>query len=198
MQRFRTSLRSYGRDESGVMMAEFLILFPILFWGFIGLVAYWDIWRTINVAQKASYSISDLLSRQELVNEDFVTGLQDVLNFLTPNARQSRMRVTSLEFREGNPNTDADDAYVLLWSRSPGNAVVRHTNVSIQDLEGVIPTLDDRGSALVVETWVDYVPRFDIGVMNFAPGLSGQTFDNLVVTFPRRRRVCLEGTDTCV
>lgn len=198
MQRFRHSLRAFARDESGVMLAEFLILLPILIWGFIALVVYWDVFRTINVTQKAAYSISDLLSRQEVVTPQFVEGLQNVLDFLTPGAPQSRMRITSLEFRENNPAVVADDAYILLWSRSPGNRVQEHTTASIQDLDTRIPTLDNLASALIVETWVDYVPAFDIGVLNFAPGISNQTFTQFIVTYPRRRRVCLDGTDTCV
>mgnify|MGYP006994848675 CR=1 FL=1 len=196
MQRFRQSLQRFARDESGVMLAEFLILFPLLIWGFIGLTVYWDVFRTINVSQKAAYSISDLLSRQEVVNEQFVNGLQNVLDFLTPGAPESRMRITSLEFRQNDPGP-ADDSYFLLWSRSPGDRVERHTTDSIQDLDDQIPTIDNLASVIIVETWVDYVPAFDIGVLNFAPGITNQTFTQFVVTFPRRRRVCLEGTVTC-
>ncbi len=199
MHRLRTSLRAFAKDESGVMLAEFLILLPILVWGFIALFVYWDVFRTINVSQKAAYSISDLLSRQEVVTEDFVAGLQNVLNFLTPGAPQSRMRITSLEFRENSPAIDTDDAYLLLWSRvSGGGTTEQHTNVTIQDLEDMIPLLDDLQSAIIVETWVDYEPDFDIGVLNAAPGISDQTFTQFIVTFPRRRRVCLQGTNTCV
>jgi hypothetical protein len=203
MNRLRTSLRDFARDESGVMLAEFLMLFPLLVWGFIALVVYWDVFRTINVTQKAAYSISDLLSRQELVTEDFVAGLQNVLDFLTPGAPQSRMRITSFEFLEntpeGTPTGWGDDEYVLLWSRaSGGGGIAPYTEDEIQDLRDFIPLLDNGQSALIVETWVDYVPRFDIGVLNFAPGISDQTFTQFIVTYPRRRRVCLEDTDTCV
>jgi hypothetical protein len=203
MNRFRTSLRDFARDESGVMLAEFLMLFPLLIWGFIALVVYWDVFRTINVTQKAAYSISDLLSRQELVTEDFVSGLQNVLDFLTPGAPQSRMRITSFEFLENTPESTpagwGDDEYVLLWSRTSGGTdIFPYTEPEIQLLRDSIPLLDNGQSALIVETWVDYVPRFDIGVLNVAPGLSDQTFTQFIVTYPRRRRVCLEGTDTCV
>jgi hypothetical protein len=211
MERFRSNLRAFGRDESGVMLAEFLILIPILIWGFIALIVYWDLFRTINVNQKAAYSISDLLSRQEVVTEQFATtGLFEVLKFLVPNAQEPRLRITSFEFDERTPeaniNTWGDDKYKLLWSRTTGTTVrpdgFKPVDLVEKDLEGmnltIIPMMDDGKGAILVETWVDYTPRFDIGVLNAAPGLGRQTFSETIVTFARRRRVCLAGTDTCV
>lgn len=205
MIRLRTSLRAFARDESGVMLAEFLILLPILIWGFIALVVYWDVFRTINVSQKAAYSISDLLSRQDVVTEQFAAGLYDVLTFLTPGAPQSRMRITSFEFDERTPEADinawGDDRYILLWSRVTGGdaTFLPYTEGELQPMrDTIIPFMDDGQGAIIVETWVDYVPRFDIGVLNAAPGLSDQTFTQSIVTFARRRRVCMDGIPTCV
>jgi Flp pilus assembly pilin Flp len=213
MTRLRTNLRAFLRDESGVMLAEFLILIPVLIWGFIALIVYWDLFRTINVNQKAAYSISDLLSRQEVVTEQFATtGLFEVLKFLVPGAQEPRMRITSFEFDEG-PTAEAslktwgaDDKYVLLWSRVTGTTVrpdgFKPVAFVEKDLEGmnltIIPMMDDGKGAILVETWVDYTPRFDIGLLNAAPGLGRQTFSETIVTFARRRRVCLAGTSTCV
>jgi hypothetical protein len=211
MTRLRTSLRAFGRDESGVMLAEFLILIPILIWGFIALVVYWDVFRTINANQKAAYSISDLLSRQEVVTEQFATtGLFEVLKFLVPGGREPRLRITSFEFDERTPeanlNTWGDDKYVLLWSRVTGTTIrpdgfkpVPYVESDLQPLNAtIIPMMDDGKGAILVETWVDYTPRFDIGILNAASTLTRQTFSESIVTFARRRRVCLAGTNTCV
>jgi len=92
---------------------------------------------------------------------------------------------------------DGDDTYVLLFSRSPGGAVIPHTQVTIQDLHDRIPEMDDLDSVIIVETWVDYSPEFDIGVLNFGPGLQDQTFTQFIVTRPRTRRVCLDGSPGC-
>jgi hypothetical protein len=201
MHRLKTSIRDFQRDERGVILAETLMMMPMLIWGFLALFVYWDVFRTINVTQKAAYSISDLLSRQVIVNTQFIDGLQNVLTFLTPNVPQSRMRITSLEMDEGTnlqPNTwDADDQYVLLFSRSPGSAEPAHTQASIQAMEPMIPNLQDLESVIVVETWVDFQPRFDTGVLNFAMGVDDQTFTQFIVTRPRSRRVCLQGNPGC-
>lgn len=199
MLRFRKSVRNFLKDESGVLLAEALILLPLLVWGFLALVVYWDVFRTINVTQKAAYSISDMISRQGVITNQFVDGLENVLSFLTPGAPASRMRVTSIEFDEGTNNQaawDADDSFILLFSRSPGNEVATHTSVTINEtaFRNRIPVMSDLESVVIVETWVDYEPDFDVGVLNMAPGLTDQTFTQFIVTRPRNwRRVCLDG-----
>ena len=86
-----------------------------------------------------------------------------------------------------------------MWSRtSGGGTIAPYDTDDIQDLRDAIPLMDNLQSVIIVETWVDYEPDFDLGVLSFAPGITDQTFTQFVVTFPRRRRVCLDGTSTCV
>ncbi len=202
MTRFRNSLREFQKDETGVLLAEALILMPILIWAFVALVVYWDLFRVMNTSQKAAYSIADLMSRQGVVNETFVAGTQEILSFLTPGAVGSQMRITSLELDEGlvvKPEFDADDKYVLLFSRSTTGSLTKpaptpHTTATIQPLSTSIPDMNGLESIVLVETWVDYEPDFDIGVLNAAPALQNQTFYEFIVTRPRNwRRVCLLG-----
>jgi Flp pilus assembly protein TadG len=200
VNRFKHSITGFLRDERGVLLAETLLLLPILIWGFLALFVYWDVFRTINVTQKAAYSISDLLSRQVVVNTQFIDGLQNVLTFLTPATAPSRMRITSIEMSEGSNVQavwDGDDSYVLLFSRSPGGAVPAHTTATIQALRPLIPVLVDRESVIIVETWTDFTPRFNTGVLNFVMAVDNETFTNFIVTRPRSRRVCLDGTPAC-
>ena len=136
MTRLKTSFRSYLRDESGVLLAEFLILIPMVIWAFLALFVYWDVFKTINITQKAAYSISDLLSRQIVVNEDFLDGQQEILDFLTPNVPESRIRITSMEMDEGTDVQaawDGDDEFVLLFSHSPGDKVTLEIAKSAAD-----------------------------------------------------------------
>lgn len=167
------------------------MMMPLLIWGFLALFVYWDVFRTINTTQKAAYSLADLLSRQVVVTPNFIDGLQNVLSFLTPGTPESRIRITSMQYDAGT------DKYVLLFSRSPGGKVDEHTDSTIQTLKPMVPTMDDLDSVVIVETWVDYVPDFDIGVLNLTPGLSDRTFTQFIVTRPRGRRVCLDGTPDC-
>ncbi len=194
MNRLKISIQGFLRDESGVLLAEALLLLPLLIWAFLALFVYWDLFRTMNVTQKAAYSIADLMSRQEVVTTGFVDGLEEVLDFLTAGAPTSEMRITSMEY---NSTTNK---YVLLFSRSTDAKYPPYNTAGLQTLNTPvkrIPTLDNLESVVIVETWVDYKPGFDTGVLNVATGVTDEIFTQFIVTKPRKRRVCLDGTSTC-
>jgi hypothetical protein len=196
MVRLKEKFRSYLRDEDGVVLAETLLILPFLIWTMVALFVFWDVWRNINIGQKAAYSIADLLSRQEdPINPAFVANMENVLNFLTPGAPQRAMRVTSFEFDE------TADEYCLLFSESTNEtAAPKLTKSQIQEwrAEDKIPTLVDRESVFVVETWVDIAPQFDTGVLNIAPTLEAATYGEFIVTSPRKRRLVLTGNTNCL
>ena len=184
---FKTSIRAFAKDESGVLLAEALILLPLLIWGFLALVVYWDVFRTINVSQKAAYSISDLVSRQGEIKQPFIDGMQTVMNFLTPNSPRAAMRITSIQYCKPTDN------YRLLFSKSPGNVMTAYTQASIQALKTRVPVMADLDSVVIVETEVDYKPAFDIGILGVTSGVAAQTIQNFIVTRPRfYLRVCMD------
>ncbi|MBL9046995.1 MAG: hypothetical protein JNK34_06740 [Tabrizicola sp.] len=176
-----------------------MILLPMMIWAFVALVVYWDVFKTINVSQKAAYSIADLLSRQVIVTEDFLDGMEDVMDFLTPGVGDSRVRITSLRFEANNLAITTDDVYEIIFTHSSDTTLApEYTSVTVQNLKPLIPIMDNQDSVIIVETWVDFTPDFDIGVLNMAPGLGDQTFTQFIVTRPRSREVCLDGTAGCV
>lgn len=199
MRRLRQSFQAYLKDEEGALLVEFMILLPMMIWAFVALVVYWDVFKTINVSQKAAYSIADLLSRQVIVTEDFLDGMEDVMDFLTPGVGDSRVRITSLRFEANNLAITTDDVYEIIFTHSSDTTLApEYTAVNVQDLKPLIPIMDNQDSVIVVETWVDFTPDFDIGVLNMAPGLGDQTFTQFIVTRPRSREVCLDGMAGCV
>lgn len=179
-------LKRFWQDESGVLLAEALLLLPLLIWGFLALFVYWDLFRTLNSSQKAAYSIADLMSRQAVVTPEFVDGMQNVLDFLTIGSPKSSMRITSMQYDEPNKK------YLLLFSKSPGNKMTPHTEATLQTLKSGIPIMSNLDSVVLVETEVDYQPGFDTGTLNVAAGVQAQTFRQFIVTRPRfYRRVCM-------
>lgn len=179
-------LRRFMRDEDGLVLTEFLILLPLLLWAFMALYIYWDTFRVINQAQKASYAVSDLISRQGDVNMAFVNGMDDVMALVMRRGGDVRVRITSVEWDED------DDEFLILFSRSPGSHLPRLNENQIDDYRPWIPVMANHDSVIIVETEVDHAPIFDVGI-------TPQTFRNLIVTRPRfNRRICLaESMATC-
>lgn len=200
MRRLKHNIVAFLRDEDdGAVLIEFMILLPMMIWVFIALVVYWDVFKTINVSQKAAYSIADLLSRQVIVNQDLLDGMEDVLAFLTPGTDGSQLRITSMRFEANSLAVTSDDVYELIFTHSSHpSSHPEYTTATLQNLKPLIPIMDNQDSVIIVETWVDYTPAFDIGIMNMAPGLTDQTFTQFIVTRPRGREVCLNGMAGCV
>lgn len=175
---FPSRLRRFRDQEDGLVMTEFLIMLPLLIWTFMALFIYWDAFRTINQAQKASYAVSDLLSRQSEVNLGFVNGMENVMEYLTGET-DVRVRITSFDWDE------EDNEYRVFFSRSPGNKLAQLDATDLADMTGRIPAMADNDSVVLVETEVAYDPAFEVGIPN-------HTFDNFVITRPRYYlRVCL-------
>lgn len=202
MQKIKHSLVKFLRDESGLILAEALIMLPLLIWALVAMFIYWDVFRTINVTQKAGYSIADLLSRQrDVMTLNFANGLQNIMDFLTPGGHPVVMRITSLECTapNGNNNCDATNgSYKLLFSFSPGAKVTGLTQTDIQAWKAVkIPTLVNGESVFVVETSVAFKTKMQTVLAGLLINVNNQTFGDFIVTRPRNRRLCLEGTNTC-
>ncbi|MFZ1482823.1 MAG: pilus assembly protein, partial [Paracoccaceae bacterium] len=71
MSALTRQIRRFRDQEDGLVMTEFLIMLPLLVWTFMALFIYWDAFRTINQAQKAAYSVSDVISRQSEIDTVF-------------------------------------------------------------------------------------------------------------------------------
>lgn len=187
----RERVKRFAADESGLIMTEFLILLPLLVWAFMALVVYWDTWRTINEAQKASYAIADLVSRQSEVNISFINGMETVMEGLLGRPNIVTMRITSVQWNY-DASSSLPGSYALIFSRSPNNRVPQLTLSQVQDLQNKIPVMNPGDTTVVLETWTAYRPGFDVGI-------PVSSFGNFIVTKPRYyRRVCLfESPDTC-
>lgn len=205
MRALKHRFSRFLRDEDGLILVEGLIMLPLLIWALVAMFIYWDVFRTINVTQKTAYSVADLLSRQRTeIPLDFANGLQKVVNFLSPGGHPVKMRITSFECKSSSGsqaeqvcNATRGD-FRLLFSFSPDNKVDELDESDIQAWKGVkIPTLVHNESVFVVETQVDYEAQLPVALLGMLIGVDDQSFGEFIVTRPRNRRLCLEGTSTC-
>jgi hypothetical protein len=203
MRNLKQRAGAFLRDEDGLVLAEGLIMLPLLIWGLVAMFIYWDVFRTINATQKAAYSIADLLSRQKnTIPLAYANGLQNVMDFLTPGGHPVKMRITSFEcVSTVDPKTctPTTGTYKLLFSFSPkGKVTDLMTEAEIQNWRATrIPTLNNGDSIFVVETTVEYKAQLQTAVAGMMIGVNDNTFGQFIFTRPRHQRLCLEGTTTC-
>lgn len=179
MTLFRHWLRRFVRDEHGNLIVEGVLVLPILIWAFAALFAYWDAYRSINNVQKATYTISDLISRkQDSVNDAYVAGVRTTMNYLLDANQAGSIRVTSFRWSQ------ADLRYEVIWSRVVGGTKLVLTDATLADLSTRLPKMFDGDSAVLVEAAVPYTPPV-------AYGLEPTTIEQFVVTRPRfLPRIC--------
>lgn len=180
----RRRLTRFHREEDGMVLTEFLVLLPLLVWAFLAIFVYWDSFRTINEAQKASYAVADLVSRQKNdITTTTINGLDDTMKMMMTDSGAVRVRVTSVQ-------RSTAGSYVVLFSRSAGNTMTNLTNAAVNGMAADVPVMSALDSVVIVETEVDYAPAFDVGITN-------KTFRSFIVTRPRNLlRICLSGI-TC-
>jgi hypothetical protein len=193
---------SFLRDEDGLILAEGLLMLPLVIWALVAMFIYWDVFRTINVTQKAAYGIADLLSRQrDTIPTSFADGLQNIMDFLTPGGHPVKMRITSFECvaTATTACNASTGSYRWLFSYSPGNKVTPLTEAQIQPWKGTkIPVLNNGDSVFVLETSVEFKAQLQTFLAGLLVNVNDATFGDFIVTRPRKRRLCLQGVPTCV
>lgn len=176
-------IRRFLREERATIMAEAVIVLPFMFWAYLGLFVYWDAYRVMNKVQKASYTVSDMLSREMVtITDAYITGMDTLMESLIDRDQNVGMRVSSVTWSEVN------NQFELHWSRTTDSThLPQLTTSSLQALAGSIPAMSDGDFVVIVETRVDYTPAFDVG-------MDQQVLEQFIVTRPRfMPKVCLSG-----
>ena len=166
-------VRRFRRDERGSYSMELMILFPMLVFGYMGMFVFFDAFRQQNVNLKASYTLSDILSRQTTpVGAQWMTGLNQMLDYLTTSNHPTYVRTTVVYWDEDRQQ------HVKMWSEGSFGVAGLSQDEIDRELTPKIPMLAHADTAIVLETFMMYEPIASVGI--------GPTeFHNVVVTSPR-------------
>lgn len=167
-------LARFRRDTRGAMSVEALLILPLLLWCYMAMFIYWDAFRSVNTHVKATYTVADLISREiNPVNPAYINGLAQIHRYINKvRAGDTYLRVTHFQYNA------AQDRFVVLWSRSSAGAPAALTTASLTAMRNRIPVMADADTAILVEAWRAFQPRFDVGI---AP----RTFYEFTVVRPR-------------
>jgi hypothetical protein len=179
---FAQFISQFKREEKGSIAIETVILVPMLFWVFLTTFSIFHAYRQHSISQKAGYTIGDLISRQtEPLDQAFLSGSQRVLQFLTlSELSDTSLRVSAITYDEDQ------DRYEKDWSQVKGSGRLAFTDQQVEDLGDRLPIMKDNEQIILVETWIDYDPPFDIG-------LARHDVVNFIFTRPRYTpQVCWE------
>lgn len=171
---FKRSLR----DERGTFSVEAVLMFPMLVWAFMAMYVFFEGLRESNINLKATYTVADVLSREtEEINMLYLGNMNAIYGWLARSNDTTKMRVSVVIYN------DETKEHELYWSRGIGGKEDLIPELVRTNITPHVPIMADRASAIVVETWVDYVPIMEIPIMPI--GLGETEIYNIVVTAPR-------------
>lgn len=171
----KSRLRRFRRSDDGSILVESVLMIPTLFAAVLATWVFFDAFRNQAINLKAAYTISDAISREtDMITNTYVINMWNLHRFLTDSPTLTRMRISVIQYQAD------DDKYVVVWSRAKGggadfdNATLEQLGIS----SDAMPPMPDREVLIYVQTAVDYMPGFSVG-------LEGFTFKNSVFTRPR-------------
>jgi Flp pilus assembly protein TadG len=142
---FRQLRAGLLRNEEGVAAIEFALVLPLLIMVLMGSVSIFDLYRSAQRAEKATFTIGDMISRQQIMNAASMTSHHTLLTKLARGSSNTALRVSSI--------TRVNNDFVVQWTKTVGNTATIGTATIPFDVVPVIPAGD---SVVLTET---FVPR---------------------------------------
>ncbi|HEV7293681.1 MAG TPA: TadE/TadG family type IV pilus assembly protein [Devosia sp.] len=138
-------LLCFSRDERGASAVEFALIAPVLLALLLGSVTLFDLFRTAQSVDKATFTIGDIMSRKLSVTAKELDNNLALLQQAVPAANDGGLRVSSI--------SRIENALVLDWSESVGNTT------SLKNVEvpyDLIPTMANGDSVILTESVVPH------------------------------------------
>ena len=137
----------FRNDEDGSMSVEFVLVVPILVWVFLSTYVYFDVYRVETNSVRATITMAEMFSREDIVDNTFIDSARQVLRELTFEEANPDFRVTVYRYRE------SDDRFLRVWSRHRGYDSAL-TNSDLTDLAnaGRLQTMEELEHSIYIET----------------------------------------------
>jgi len=160
-------LSLWREDERGVSAVEFALLLPVLLTILLGSVTVFDLFRTAQSAEKGTFTVGDMLSRQTSISNSTLNSMLTLLNQTVSHDGTTSLRASSISNNAGT--------LVLNWSHTVGVPAS-----SLEPIDyAIVPQIASGDSVILTETFIPH----EAMVASF--GLEEVTFSNKAVHRPR-------------
>jgi hypothetical protein len=168
--------RAIRANDRGNITIETIYVVPLIMWTTLTFAIAWEYYRAVNIAQRATFAVADIISRERrAINKSvitrkylrtfaFVNGLPTIDRVMTGDNFPASMRVTSFIL---SPNTIAGGAPVLevMWSFSSHTGILSEFPVgavggsNLAQIRSILPIMLEGDSVVLVETKLKWAPR---------------------------------------
>lgn len=156
--RFKTLIAEFRDDVRGSFMVESVIALPLLFWTICATYEFFEVHRYKAVREKATYTIADMLSReQDVIDDVYVDNTKVLFDEISNDTGINQLRLSVIRY-------DADnDVYEVAWSEVRGtgrlNALADNDVANAHD---TLPILGHGEEVILVESVSNYNSLFDL------------------------------------
>ena len=150
----------FAQREDGTIMVEVVMTLPILILALAATYEFFEVHRFQSARDKASYTISDMLSRELApVDDTYIDNAKTVFDEITNDNTANQLRVSIIKY-------DLDtDTYSIVWSEVRGaGGLVALTTADVETDHDRLPTMADGEEVILVESRSTYDPLFDVGM----------------------------------
>ena len=148
----RRALQLLRRDERGAAVTlEYILFLPVLLFTLTGGYFLFDAYRERMLAQKAAFTLSDLVSRETMeVTNEYLDSMYTLMDYITRTARPEGMRMDVVQW-------DAEtSSFSLTCTVTRGSGLDPLTNADVEDYDERLPALADAESLVIINTRFRY------------------------------------------
>jgi hypothetical protein len=173
----RRRLAAFARDRRGTISVEAALIAPLILGIFGASFVWYDAFRTKNEVLKGSYTVADMISRQQAaLPEEAFDGLAFAFDYIVRGNTPTQLRFTSIVC-SADCDDDALRVLEMCWSWA-SSGLLPHDDVTVKALFPVIPLMPLGDTVVVTEGMADYAPIFK-------RWLDDVRIRNTIVTRPR-------------
>ncbi|MGR3636597.1 MAG: TadE/TadG family type IV pilus assembly protein [Shimia sp.] len=173
LHKIHSATKAFRDDTRGTVAIEAVIMMPVLFWAFMSMAIFFDMYRAKSTTEKAAFTISDILSREtSAIDENYMSSVKELYNTMSTLDDGGELRVSVLAY-----NADTNQ-YFLDWSYMTGMLPNHLTDDDLLLMEDKLPILVSGERLILVETFGTYEPAANIGTGDVP-------MDTFVFTRPR-------------
>lgn len=159
----RIKAKDFLKNEHGTATIEFVLWFPFLMFWLMGIVVFFDAFKSRGALISANTTVADVVSRNSEVTASYIDLLQLLQASLLPKTTGGGLRISSILYTVDPDIVDDPGTYTVLWSAVAGSAsiVLEDDEINISRL----PEMYSSETVLLVESSVPYAPlTFYVGM----------------------------------
>lgn len=173
----RAWLGSLRKDEHGSVTVEAVITLPLLIWAVGATYELFDLHRYNSTRDKASYTIADMISREQGatgITPGYLDNAKALFDTIANDHGENSLRISIISYN----STDED--YFVVWSRVRGAQGLNElTTPDVKDDDKNLPELRGGEQLILVESASVYRSVIQIGLSD------DLTIRTRVMTSPR-------------